>query len=100
MSTLADIWTVALLLIGGSFFFAGTVGLLRFPGVHGRLHALSKADNLGLGFIAIGLMAQAESAFAGLKIFAIWLIALLASALSCYLIADWETDNEQNGNNL
>jgi multicomponent Na+:H+ antiporter subunit G len=100
MSTLADIWTVIFLLIGGCFFFAGTVGLMRFPDVHSRLHALSKADNLGLGFIAIGLMAQAESVVAGLKILIVWLIALLASALTCYLVADWETDNERNSNNL
>jgi multicomponent Na+:H+ antiporter subunit G len=42
---------MALLLVGAFFFFAGTVGLLRFPDVYTRLHALAKADNLGLGFV-------------------------------------------------
>jgi len=40
-----------LLLVGAFFFFAGTVALLRFPDVYTRLHALAKADNLGLGCV-------------------------------------------------
>jgi hypothetical protein len=42
------------------FFIGGTVGLLRFPDVHSRLHALTKADNLGLGLISMGLVVQAD----------------------------------------
>lgn len=39
-----------LLIISGALFFAaGTVALIRFQGVRSRLHALTKADNLGLG---------------------------------------------------
>lgn len=92
MSNVTDIATSALLLLGGFFFFAGTVGLLRFPDVHSRLHALSKADNLGLGLISAGLMLQAESIAAALKILLIWLLALLTSALSCFAIAEWENE--------
>ena len=50
-----------LLVIGGFFYFAGTVGLLRFPDVYCRLHALAKADNLGLGCILLGLALQAPN---------------------------------------
>ena len=49
--TLTDYATACLLILGGIFFLAGTVGLLRFPDVYTRLHALTKADNVGLGFI-------------------------------------------------
>ena len=34
---------------------AGTVGLLRFPDPLSRLHALTKADNLGLGLIVLAI---------------------------------------------
>lgn len=79
----------ALLMTGGGFFFlAGTIGVLRFPDVHARLHALTKADNLGLGFVTLGLMLQAGSLAVAAKLLLIWLLALLASATSCYLIAD------------
>ena len=53
--------TLLLLLAGAGFFLAGTVGLLRFPDVYTRLHALTKADNVGLGLIIAGLVLQAES---------------------------------------
>jgi multicomponent Na+:H+ antiporter subunit G len=76
-----------LLLIGGIFFFAGTVGLLRFPDVYTRLHALAKADNLGLGFIMLGLLLQASSPATVLKLILIWLLALAASATVGFLIA-------------
>ncbi|HKL63774.1 MAG TPA: monovalent cation/H(+) antiporter subunit G, partial [Woeseiaceae bacterium] len=50
----------ALLLLGGAaFFFAGTVGMLRFPDFYSRLHALTKADNVGLGLTVLGLALRA-----------------------------------------
>jgi multicomponent Na+:H+ antiporter subunit G len=76
-----------LLLLGTAFFVAGTVGLLRFPDVHSRLHALTKADNVGLGLVAAGLGVWAASAAVVLKLILIWLLALCASAVSSYLIA-------------
>ena len=76
-----------LLLTGAAFFFAGTVGLLRFPDVYTRLHALAKADNLGLGFIMLGLLLQASSPAMVLKLVLIWLLALAASATVGFLVA-------------
>ena len=49
-----------LLLIGAVFFLAGTVGVLRFPDVYTRLHALTKTDNLGLGFVVVGLAIDSD----------------------------------------
>ena len=41
-------WISGILLLFAVFFFVGgTVGLLRFPDVYSRLHALTKADNIG-----------------------------------------------------
>lgn len=82
-----DLLSLVLLFIGTAFFLAGTVGLLRFPDVYTRLHALAKADNLGLGFIVLGLMLQSPSVAAGVKLFLVWLLALAASATVSYLIA-------------
>ena len=77
----------ALLIIGALFYAAGTLGLLRFPDVYCRLHALAKADNLGLGFVLLGLALQAESVAAALKLLLIWPLALAASAGVAYAIA-------------
>jgi multicomponent Na+:H+ antiporter subunit G len=69
------------------FFLAGTVGLLRFPDALTRLHALTKADNLGLGLVVLGLLPHVDGVLAGLKLVAIWLLALLAGAVVSQLIA-------------
>jgi multicomponent Na+:H+ antiporter subunit G len=79
--------TLILLLAGAGFFLAGTVGLLRFPDVYTRLHALTKADNVGLGFVVAGLVLQAESWAAMGKLLLIWLLVLLASASVAHLVA-------------
>lgn len=76
-----------LLVIGAVFFLAGTVGLLRFPDVYTRLHALAKADNLGLGFIMLGLLLRTTSLAMALKLILIWLLAIAASATVGFLIA-------------
>jgi len=55
MSHLFDLWTIVALSAGVFFSLVGTVGLLRFPDTLTRLHALTKADNLGLGLVVLGL---------------------------------------------
>lgn len=65
----------------------GTIGLLRFPDVYTRLHALTKVDNLGLGFTIVGLLFQASGLMAALKIILIWLLVLAASSAVSFLIA-------------
>ena len=68
MSVALDIVTIAAISAGALFFLAGTVGLLRFPDPLTRLHALTKADNLGLGLVVLGLLPQAGSLRDGLKL--------------------------------
>ena len=75
------------LLMAAPFFLAGTLGLLRFPDVFCRLHALTKADNLGLGLIVLGLMVTADSWQAAARLLFIWLLVLLAGATVAHLIA-------------
>ena len=84
---MTDILTTLLLIVGAFFFIAGTVGLLRFPDVYTRLHALTKADNLGLGLLIVGLALQAESWMVMAKLFLIWFLVMLASASVAHLVA-------------
>ena len=80
--------SAALLIIGGLFFLAGTFGLLRFPDVYTRLHALTKADNVGLGLIALGLALHAASWSIAIKLLLIWLLVMLAGASVAHLVAN------------
>jgi len=86
-AALAELVTGALVLAGAFFFLAGTAGLLRFPDVYCRLHALTKADNLGLGLISLGLALQAPNWASRIQILLIWLLALAAAATVCPLLA-------------
>ena len=87
MSLLLDLWTIVAVAAGVFFFFAGTVGLLRFPDTLTRLHALTKADNLGLGLVVLGLLPRVSSPLAALKLICVWLLVLLAGAIGSQLIA-------------
>ena len=87
MSAALDLFTVIFVVAGAFFFLAGTVGLLRFPDVLTRLHALTKADNLGLALIVIGLLPQVDGVLAGLKLVVVWLLVLLSGAAVSQLIA-------------
>jgi len=84
--TLLDLFTVAAISAGTFFFFAGSVGLLRFPDSLTRLHALAKADNLGLGLVALGLIPRAEGLLSAFKLIVIWILVLLSSASTAQLI--------------
>jgi multicomponent Na+:H+ antiporter subunit G len=87
MNLFLDLWTVVAVVAGAFFFFAGTVGLLRFPDSLTRLHALSKADNLGLGLVVLGLLPLVGSVAAGIKLIGIWLLVLLSGATAGQWIA-------------
>ncbi|HBQ40634.1 MAG TPA: hypothetical protein DD808_08700 [Halieaceae bacterium] len=76
-----------LLVIGCLFFLVGTLGLFRLPDTLTRIHALTKADNLGLGFVVLGLLPSVPGAATAAKILLIWLIALAASATAAHLVA-------------
>jgi multicomponent Na+:H+ antiporter subunit G len=81
-----DVVAVFLLAAGCLFFAAGTVGVIRFPDTASRLHALTKADNVGLGLLLAGLAVRAEPAVAA-KLILVWLLVLLSSTTTAQLLA-------------
>ena len=87
MSIARDVFTIFMVAAGAFFFFAGTVGLLRFPDTLTRLHALTKADNLGLGLVVLGLLPWTSGPLAALKLICIWLLVQFAGATVAQLIA-------------
>lgn len=87
MSLTLDILSIIAICAGAFFFFAGTVGLLRFPDPLTRLHALTKADNLGLGLVVLGLLPRTGGLLASLKLVAIWVPIQLAGATAAQLVA-------------
>ncbi|MBE0497069.1 MAG: monovalent cation/H(+) antiporter subunit G [Campylobacterales bacterium] len=90
-------FSMALVGLGCVFITIGTIGLVRFPDLYSKLHALAKVDNVGLGCIALGLMLDAPSLSLALKIGAIWLLTLVSSASLAYIIASAKRKEEVFG---
>lgn len=84
---LADVATFALIGAGLLFFWAGTAGIIRFPDTHSRLHALTKADNVGLGLLILGLAFQAPDWLTLGKLAMVWALTLVAAGTTAQLVA-------------
>ena len=82
-----DFASTVFLAISLFFFTAGTIGLVRLPDVHSRLHALTKADNVGLGCVVLAVLLQASDITEGFKLVLIWFLVLAAATNVCFLIA-------------
>ena len=87
MTPALNIFTVIAVSAGTFFFLAGTVGLLRFPDTLTRLHALTKADNLGLGLVVFGLLPLVQWPFGALKLISVWLLVQVSGSIIAQLIA-------------
>lgn len=86
--------SILLTTLGLAFFVAGSVGLLRLPDLYSRLHALTKADNVGLGLLVAGLVLMPNE-MPGLKAVLVWLLTMASSATAAHLIARHARRREQ-----
>ncbi len=84
---MTDYIGMALITAGLLFFMAGSIGLLRLPDLYSRLHALTKADNIGLGMMILGVILIMGDPLISLKLVLVWLLVLASSAASAHLIA-------------
>lgn len=84
----------ALLFVGVFFYAAGSLGLLRLPDTASRLHALTKADNVGLGLIALAAALHWGSVAIAAKIAAVWLFAIMAAGTTAQLMAQSARSDE------
>lgn len=94
---LIDLIVTVLLIGGGIFFTAGTIGIIRFPDIRSQLHALTKADNLGLGMIFAGIALHLASWSVAVILLLTWLLALMSASLAARVLAEGEQDTELQG---
>jgi len=86
-----NLFTLLCVGAGLLFFIAGTVGLLRLPDALARLHALTKADNIGLGLVVVGLLPQAilsGGVLDAAKMVGIWVLLQLSSGAVAQLMGE------------
>lgn len=94
---ITDALGLLLIMAGALFFAAGTVALIRFPGIRNRLHALTKADNLGLGLIMGGSALLLGSWTAAGVLLLTWILALGAASVSAHVLAEIEVRQLEEG---
>ena len=86
--------TMALMIAGLFFFFATTIGLLRFPDFYSRMHAAGKGDTLSSLLILLGLAIynlhhiSAGSILVSIKIIFILMFIFLANPTATHAIID------------
>jgi len=97
MATLLNTLSWLLMIAGLCFFFTSAVGLLRFRDLYSRLHAVTKADNAGLGLLAAGLALKAQSWHTAALLLLIWLLVMAAGTTSCQLLARYQSDRDERG---
>ena len=88
ITTVIDVLTAALILLGAAFALIGSVGLARLPDIFTRLHGPTKATTLGVGSILLGSILF-FSARQGLSLHEVLvsLFLFLTAPVSAYLIA-------------
>lgn len=78
---------VSVLMLGGTaFMLVAAIGLLRFPDLYTRMHAVTKAGTLGIGLVLLSAaVAFADVSVAGRALVAL-LFVLLTAPVSAHMI--------------
>ena len=87
MSGVMDGVVLILLAFSMLFFCAGTLGLLRFGDTLSRLHALTKADNVGLGLLVAALAMHSLDVRVAIELVLVWTLVMFSGATTCHLLA-------------
>lgn len=78
----------AILILGGAIFsLAAGVGLIRFPDVLTRLHAVTKPQVLGLIMTLIAIAVTAKSWLVLLFVFPVFIFQALTAPVSAHMVA-------------
>lgn len=85
--TFESILVNVLYLCGSVLFFCGVLGYLRFPDLYTKMHAATKADNIGLVFILIGAGIELGDPALIPKLILIWFAMLFGGGISSNLLS-------------
>ncbi len=75
------------IIIGAFFIFIAGLGLVRFPDVYTRMHAVSKSMSMGIGAILIAAMLEFASWSSSLKALLIIVFLFLTIPVTSHIIS-------------
>lgn len=86
MAEIRCVLTVIFLLAGLFFLAVSVVGVMRFPDIFSRLHAIGLGQSLGTGFFCIGLFVYQGLNTTGIKIILILIVTMLAGPIGTHIL--------------
>ena len=87
MPLLIDLFSWALILVGGAFGVIGGIGLLRLPEFFSRIHAASITDSMCAPCIIAGLMLQSGLTLVTVKLAFLVVFLFLTSPTASHALA-------------
>jgi len=87
VSTCWSILSHGVMLTGALVVFISVLGMVRFPDVFCRAHALGKGLTLGLMVLLFGLWLDPDTQFSGLKIVAAIIFQFMTLPVASHLLA-------------
>jgi len=87
MDMLIDITSGFFLLLGSLFCLIGGIGLMRMPDFYTRMHAVSVAETLGVGFMLVGLIMLAGWSLVTAKLLMLGLLIFFVGPTAAHTLA-------------
>lgn len=87
---------IILFILGLFFFLVGSVGLIRLPDAITRLHATTKADTLGAGFILLAFVLREGVSLLSLKLILIIVFIWVTNPTGAHLIGKIAHDKKED----
>lgn len=78
---------IACLIIGALFMLIAAVGLVRLPDLFTRMHAITKAGTVGVGFMMFALIAFLPEASVVTQALGVMLFVALTAPVSAHMIS-------------
>lgn len=94
MDTLLNISSALFLLIGSFLCLSGGVGILRFPDLYTRMHAVGVTETLATAMILIGLILHNPDFLVDVKLLIILLMTLFISPTASHTLAKAAIHND------
>lgn len=75
-----------LMLVGTGFMLVAAIGLLRLPDLYTRMHAVTKAGTLGIGFVLVSAAVAFGDVSVAARAFVAILFVLFTAPVSAHMI--------------
>ena len=79
--------TVLFMAVGLIFMVISVIGVIKFPDIYSRLHAMTLGQELGVGFCCLGIFIYEGFTNAGVKILLLILVTMIAGPYRTHVIS-------------